>query len=69
MWIHPFPNGNGRHSRLAADLLLQSLDGNTLSWGGQDNLETASDARKEYLAALKEADAGDYSRLLAFATQ
>lgn len=69
VWIHPFPNGNGRHSRLAADLLLQSLGGKPLSWGGTANLETANDARTEYLAALQEADAGNYEYLVEFASR
>lgn len=33
VWIHPFPNGNGRHSRAAADLLLAGLGGVPFSWG------------------------------------
>lgn len=30
--IHPFPNGNGRHSRLMADLLVMSVGGERFSW-------------------------------------
>lgn len=67
VWIHPFANGNGRHSRLAADLLLASLSDSVFSWGGGTDLENASDARDEYLAALREADNGDFARLIAFA--
>ena len=32
--IHPFPNGNGRHARLMADLLIHQLGGNPFTWGG-----------------------------------
>src|SRR5690606_30733204 len=32
--IHPFPNGNGRHARLVADLLIERLGGEVFSWGG-----------------------------------
>ena len=34
--IHPFPNGNGRHSRLMADLLVMSLGGERFTWGSQE---------------------------------
>ena len=33
VWIHPFPNGNGRHARLATDLLLVALGRPPFSWG------------------------------------
>ena len=32
--IHPFPNGNGRHARLMADLLATQLGGTAFTWGG-----------------------------------
>ena len=35
--IHPFPNGNGRHARLSADLLLRFHKQSQLSWGGQSS--------------------------------
>jgi Fic-DOC domain mobile mystery protein B len=34
VWVHPFLNGNGRHSRLAADLLLAFNGQPQLRWGG-----------------------------------
>jgi Fic-DOC domain mobile mystery protein B len=65
--IHPFPNGNGRHARLAADLLVVALGGKRFTWGGAD-LCAACDARSEYLSALRKADADfDYGLLLEFA--
>jgi Fic-DOC domain mobile mystery protein B len=64
--IHPFPNGNGRHSRLAADLLLASLDGEPISWGSGLGFDAAA-IRACYIAALKAADAGDVADLIAFA--
>lgn len=69
VWIHPFPNGNGRHTRLAADLLLQSLGGRPLPWGGGANLDTDNETRDAYLAALRQADAGEVRPLIAFATR
>lgn len=64
--IHPFPNGNGRCSRLMADLLMHSRCTNCLSWGNAD-LNSDSKTRKEYLIALREADKGDYAKLIIFA--
>jgi Fic-DOC domain mobile mystery protein B len=64
--IHPFPNGNGRHSRLAADLLIASIDGEPLTWGSRLELDGAA-IRARYLAALRLADAGDLADLIGFA--
>lgn len=65
--IHPFPNGNGRHSRLAADLLVAMLGRPVFTWGARD-LGAAGDARRSYLAALRHADRSlDYEPLVAFA--
>lgn len=63
--IHPFPNGNGRVSRLMADLVLQELEGKTLYWG-DTNLVDVSEVRRKYIDALRKADAGDYTDLLNF---
>ena len=43
--IHPFPNGNGRVSRLMADLVLQKLEGKALYWG-DTNLVDVSEVRR-----------------------
>mgnify|MGYP001567028855 CR=1 FL=1 len=64
--IHCFPNGNGRHARLWADVLLDRQSRPRLDWGGQ-SLDVASAARDQYLAALRAADRGDYAALLLFA--
>jgi Fic-DOC domain mobile mystery protein B len=56
--IHVFPNGNGRHARLAADLLAERLGRSVFSWG-QADLADVGDARAAYVAALKAADGGD----------
>lgn len=63
--IHPFPNGNGRVSRLMADLVLEKLEGSKLYWGNT-NLVNVSEVRSSYIAALRKADAGDYSDLMEF---
>jgi Fic-DOC domain mobile mystery protein B len=64
--IHPFPNGNGRHARLMADLLVMNLGGERFSWGSA-NLTDAGDVRRRYIAALQAADNHDIAPLLAFA--
>jgi len=65
VFIHPYPNGNGRHARLATDLLLVSMGQSRFSWGSV-NLVDASKTRQDYVAALRAADVHDYGRLLAF---
>jgi len=63
--IHPFPNGNGRHSRAAADLLLVNLGQERFSWG-RKNLVDANETRQKYIAALHAADNHDYAPLFVF---
>lgn len=63
--IHPFPNGNGRHARLVADLLIERLGGAAFSWGGGGIAETGL-LRARYIAALRAADAHDIAPLLDF---
>ena len=63
--IHPFPNGNGRVSRLMADLVLEKLEGTKLYWGNT-NLVNVSEVRSSYIAALRKADDGDYADLMGF---
>jgi len=64
--IHPFPNGNGRHARLMADLLVMRLGGERFSWG-REGLRDPGTARQRYVAALRAADNHDIAPLLAFA--
>jgi len=64
--IHAFPNGNGRHARLMADLLVMRLGGERFSWG-RESLRDASAVRQRYIAALQSADHHDLGPLLAFA--
>lgn len=66
VWIHPFANGNGRHARLLADLLIARLGQPAFSWGGH-TLVTAGEKRCAYLDALRAADAHNYHLLLKFA--
>jgi len=64
--IHPFPNGNGRHARMAADLLITRLGGKPFSWGS-GSIANTGEIRKAYVAALRLADDHDIRALLAFA--
>ena len=63
--IHCYPNGNGRHARFAADLLLISMGLERFSWGGK-NLVDVGETRKRYIAALQAADRQDIGPLLEF---
>ena len=67
VWIHPFPNGNGRHSRLMADIFIENvLLGSPFTWGKRD-LSSSNENRSRYINALQEADNGNYIPLLKFA--
>lgn len=66
VWIHAFPNGNGRHARLMADALIIQTGGQRFSWGRQ-SLVTQGQTRNAYLSALRQADQGEIATLLAFA--
>lgn len=68
--IHPYPNGNGRWSRLMADLLVRRLGRERFTWGSGGQLQALSKAteiRERYLAALRKADNQVFEDLIAFA--
>ncbi len=65
--VHPFTNGNGRCTRLVADLYLTAIDQPVFTWGAGGKLDEDSDARRRYLDALHAADGDDYTQLVAFA--
>jgi Fic-DOC domain mobile mystery protein B len=65
VWIHPFPNGNGRHARYMADALLKRCGQPEFSWGSRRAAST-SEVRRDYIQGLRAADAGDYGLLMAF---
>ena len=65
--IHLFPNGNGRHSRLIGDIIVNHVYNlPVFSWGSKDLIHKGN-ARQLYLQALRNADQGSYSKLLEFA--
>ena len=66
VFIHPFPNGNGRHARLIADIIAMKLGRPAFTWGSA-NLVKQGEARTTYLEAIRVADDGDVQPLLNFA--
>lgn len=65
--IHCFPNGNGRHSRMIADIMIEKIyQQPVFSWGGA-SLSVDMDIRAQYLKAIRKADKGDFDLLLKFA--
>lgn len=70
VYIHLFPNGNGRHARIMADVLMSEIYKRApIRWGGDYDLLAMNERRTAYIRALRLADAGDYSALLRFAGQ
>ena len=65
--IHLFPNGNGRHSRLIADVLIHKGFGKDEFPWGSTNLTAAGEVRITYLTALRNADNGNFTDLITFA--
>ena len=65
--IRPFANGNGRHSRLMADVLIIKGFGKSYFTWGSINLAKPGEARTKYLVALSAADQNDYKSLIEFA--
>ncbi len=65
--IHCFPNGNGRHSRLMADIIIEKIFYQPIfSWGGKI-VSDESSIRANYLKAIKAADKGEINLLIQFA--
>lgn len=64
--IHPFVNGNGRLSRLVADLLIVCLSRPEFSWGSLSDY-SSREVRDLYLMALRSADQGELGPVMAFA--
>lgn len=65
--IHVFPNGNGRHSRLMADIIMRHVFNQSPFYWGVQNLEKKNDHRDRYIEALRSADNGDFNLLMDFA--
>lgn len=65
--IHPFTNGNGRHSRLVSDILVHHGLGKPIFTWGSAQLRQRGEAREAYLHALREADKNKFESLIQFA--
>ncbi|MEM6517107.1 MAG: mobile mystery protein B [Bacteroidota bacterium] len=65
--IHCFPNGNGRHSRMMADIIIESIFRKEIFSWHQSNMIKANETRKEYINALRKADNGNIAPLIKFA--
>lgn len=65
--IHLFPNGNGRHARIMADAMLDSVyKEKPIDWAGGHDLQRMGERRAAYIAALRAADGGDIGPLMKF---
>ncbi len=64
--IHPYPNGNGRFSRLVADLVARQLGQPAFTWG-RTNLVDANVTRAHYMESLRAADSHEFGPLFEFA--
>ncbi len=65
--IHCFANGNGRHSRLMADIIVNKIYNLPLFTWGAGDLAHQGDARSLYLNAVKAADNNNFKPLIEFA--
>ncbi len=65
--IHCFPNGNGRHSRIMADIIIESVFKKDVFTWNNSNLVKPNSARKQYIESIKKADNGIIEPLLDFA--
>lgn len=61
--IHPFKNGNGRWSRMIANIYLKQNGLSPTKWN-ENLLAKVNLHRDDYINSLKEADNGDYSKLI-----
>ena len=66
VWIHMFPNGNGRHARLMTDVLLTEVLGQEPFTWNVERINVEDQVRELYIKALQLADNSDYSALLDF---
>lgn len=61
--IHPFKNGNGRWSRMLANIYLKQNNLEVTKWN-ENLLSKENPHRDDYIKALKKADDGDYRDLI-----
>lgn len=63
--IHPFPNGNGRTTRIFTEYVQRRHQQPVTSWRSS-LAETPEERRKSYIKALRSADKGDFGPLIDF---
>lgn len=67
VFIHLFSNGNGRHARIMADVVLEKIFVVApIDWTGGADLQHMTERRKAYISALRAADNHDIAPLLVF---
>ncbi len=69
VFIHVFPNGNGRHARLMTDILLKSNNQKPFTWGQKmhsSSIDVEGKIRKAYISALRKADGNNFIDLIKF---
>ncbi len=67
VYVHVFPNGNGRHARIMADAMLTKLlKVDPIDWAGGYDLQAMNERREQYIQALRAADGGDIKLLMRF---
>lgn len=65
--IHPFPNGNGRHARIATDVFLNDYYNHPpITWASGFDLQADNERRNAYITALRAADGENFEPLLSF---
>jgi len=65
--IHCFPNGNGRHSRLIADVIINHIFNKPVFTWSRADLVKKGEVRSRYISAIQEADKRNIAPLLEFA--
>ena len=66
-FVHPFSNGNGRHARIMADVVLEKIyDVDPIDWTAGSDLQKINERRDAYIKVLKAADNFDFAPLLTF---
>ncbi len=65
--VQPWFNGNGRHARLIADIVVAANEEKPLTWGLRSAQGGSGETRARYLEAMRVAESGDVAPLLEFA--
>ena len=65
--IHCFPNGNGRHSRIMADIIIESIFEKEVFTWNNSHMAKPDETRKKYISAIREGDQGNIEPLIEFA--